>query len=223
MAEELRTAWVVLVTRGTAVAFPPELYLDREPAIREAKRWAETLAGEGQLRVTCPFPGRWEVGDSDVRLEELRLPSAPGAEEIWVCAHWSPEGSPEFNLVGGRWRAAAWVREPPADEGFEGFAESAWHLAATFRSGDDESYSVAYLAKHAGSIELHFVDYEVELEVTFVHEVRGVVTGPPGLDREGIEELVERDFLSLSANPDVLLESSFEVRSWRSLVHSSAR
>lgn len=216
MAEELRTAWVVLVTRGTAVAFPPELYLDREPAIREAKRWAWTLAGEGQLRVTCPFPGRWEVGDSDVRLEELRLPTAPGAQEIWVCAHWSPEGSPEFNLVGGRWRAAAWVREPPADEGFEGFAESAWQLAATFRSGDDESYSVAYPAKHAGGLARQpSVDYEVELEVTFVHEVRGTVMGPPGLDRAGIEELVERDFLSLSANPDVLLESSWELIGYR--------
>jgi hypothetical protein len=217
MTGEPGLAWVVLVTRGTTVAFPPELYREREYAIREAKRWAWTLAGEGWIPVTCPFTGRWEAGDYDVRLELLPLPEPLGAEEIWVCTHWSPEGSPEFHLVGDRSRAADWVRESPVDEYFESFTESAWQLVATFRSGDDESYSVAHLAKHPGSIELHFVEYEVELEVTFVHEVRGVVTGPPGLDREGIVELVERDFISLSANPDVLLESRWKLIGYRSV------
>ena len=61
------------------------------------------------------------------------------------------------------------------------------------------------------------VGYQVELVGTFVQSINGLVYGPPGLDWEGIQELVEREWADLSAETDVLLESSWELEGFRQI------
>src|SRR3990170_5670116 len=63
-----RQRWVLLVTEGLMVAYPPELYAERAVAERECERWAWLLAAKLQTAVERPFEGRWEIGEHWVRL-----------------------------------------------------------------------------------------------------------------------------------------------------------
>ena len=98
-----------------------------------------------------------------------------------------------------------------------GFDDDAAAISATYGVGDRESYSVAHLAKVVAGGEQRPADvtYNVELTGTFVQLINGQVCGPPGLSRQDIEVLVERDWADLSAESHVLLESSWELEGFR--------
>lgn len=59
------------------------------------------------------------------------------------------------------------------------------------------------------------VEYEIELTGTFVKEIHSRVSGPPGLAREQIEELIEADWAMIAADKSVLVESWWEVEGFR--------
>ena len=85
-------AYVVLITDGTIVEYPPEIYVSEERAQLEAERWAWVLSGGGWADVLSPFPGRWEVGERDVRLVEVSgLDPNPAT---WVGTYWTEDGYP---------------------------------------------------------------------------------------------------------------------------------
>jgi hypothetical protein len=55
------------------------------------------------------------------------------------------------------------------------------------------------------------VEYAVELEATFDVTIFSTVIGPRGLSRQGVEELVERNWTWVSADKNVLQESSWSL------------
>ena len=58
----------MLITDGTIVEFPPEVYSSRVRARLEAERWAWVLLGGGWVDVLIFFSDRWQIGDRDVWL-----------------------------------------------------------------------------------------------------------------------------------------------------------
>jgi hypothetical protein len=141
--------WVVLVTDGTVIEYPPEVYHSRERALLEAERWAWLLSGEGALDIERPFEGRWQVRDRDVRLVEVErhggLVGLP-----WVGTYWTRSGppDPEALLLDGEADARAWVRQPPspgldAPQTFD----TPWLTVAIYVIRGEEEYAVAHLAK----------------------------------------------------------------------------
>jgi len=106
--------WVLLVTDGLGVEFPPELYRDHDDAEREAERWARVLSARSGMSVQRPFQDRWEIGDEWIRLVPSFLPE--DGSEIWVGSYWTRDGSPEpeAELFADGNEAIAWVREPSA-------------------------------------------------------------------------------------------------------------
>jgi hypothetical protein len=59
------------------------------------------------------------------------------------------------------------------------------------------------------------VEYEIELTGTFVKEIHSRISGPPGLTREQIEELIEADWAMIAADKSVLLESWWVLESFQ--------
>ena len=94
-------------------------------------------------------------------------------------------------------------------------------VSATFATRSGESQSVALRAKVIAAQSSEPVrssaHYEVSLVGTFVQSIHGQVNGPPGLARPEIEELIERDWAMLSTETDVLLDSSWELKTFREL------
>jgi hypothetical protein len=57
-------------------------------------------------------------------------------------------------------------------------------------------------------------EYEVELTACFVFSVRSTLDGPPALSRVEIEELIEANWLWVSLDTEVLLESHWQLESF---------
>lgn len=138
----------MLVTDGTVIAYPPELYRCRSRAVLETERWAWVLAGEGVLKIERPFEGRWSVADRDVRLVEVDASVTPGAP--WIGTYWTRDGAPdpEAVVLEDEADARAWVRESPRP-GLEKprTFDNAWFSAAVYVVRGEEEYAVAHLAK----------------------------------------------------------------------------
>jgi hypothetical protein len=136
--------WVLLITDGVVIEYPPEAYPSRESAEDEARRWAWILSGMGWLPIEQPFPDRWTVGERDVRIVEA------AGEGSWVGTFWTWDGypDPEAMLLAGRNEAESWVSaplhgvlEPSA------LVENEWSIVATFERRGDEAYAVAHRLK----------------------------------------------------------------------------
>jgi hypothetical protein len=138
-------AWALLVTDGTILEFPPELYLDHLLAVREARRWAESLAMGDPRTVRQPFEGRWEVGHRDIRLAEVDIPRPWPGRHPWVGTHWTSDGypDPEATLLAGRDQAKRWVESPLRGISPHDLSDQGYELVAVFQSGEDEEYSRA--------------------------------------------------------------------------------
>jgi hypothetical protein len=140
---------VLLVTGGTVIEYPPELYASSERAREEAERWAWVLSGGGWAPVDQPFEGRWTIADKDVRLVPVE-PTGTSFPEPWIGTFWTEDGypDPEAVVLDGRDAAADWVSEaPPGGEVSTARPALPWLLTVTHRRGDDESYSVVHRAK----------------------------------------------------------------------------
>ncbi len=217
--------WILLVTHGTIVEYPPEIYRSRTSAVREARRWSEVLSGYGQISIEHPFEGRWEIGDRDVRLVPSGDDRTGGRpfEPPWIGVHWTIDGypDPEALMLKDRTAARRWVLQPTDSLGPRDVEEGEWTISASFGSAADESYSVAHLAKIVEWPEAATADvgYDVELTGTFVHWLKGVVSGPPGLTRAALETRIEESWAELSSTSGVLLESSWTLESFREEKH----
>ena len=56
-------------------------------------------------------------------------------------------------------------------------------------------------------------EYAIELTACFSFSITTTVEGPPGLGRSEIEDMIEADWMWISLDTDVLLESSWELES----------
>ena len=215
---------IILILIFTIVEYAPEIYRSHVSGIREARRWASILASEEQMHVEYPFEDRWEVGNRDVRLVSTICETTGGDPSFapWVGTHWTVDGypDPEAIVLGNREAAYRWVLEPPGSSNPRDVDDDEWTISAAFGSPANPSYSVAHLGKvflWPESVPSADVDYEVEVTGTFVQSIRGSVCGPPGLGRRAIERRIEENWAELSAAPDFLLESSWELDSFHEL------
>ncbi len=129
------------------MAYPAEVYSDERVAEREAERWAWVLSNGRQVSVDRPFPGRWEVGGTWVRLVEADIYAV--SPEIWVGTHWTRDGypEPEAALFADRAEARTWATTPPAQSVLSRVHSTPWLVAATFTVRGDEEDSIVQLAK----------------------------------------------------------------------------
>jgi hypothetical protein len=134
---------VLLVTDGTVIEYPPEVYASEELARDEARRWAWILSGMGWLPIE-ESDDRWTAGDRDVRLVPVN------GEGAWVGTFWTWEGypDPEATLLRDRAEAREWAVAP-----LHGLLEPVsvdenhWMVAATFERTGEEAYAVAHRLK----------------------------------------------------------------------------
>jgi hypothetical protein len=57
-------------------------------------------------------------------------------------------------------------------------------------------------------------EYGVELTACFTFSISTTLEGPVGLSEDDIEEMIEADWLYISLDTDVLLESSWQLESF---------
>jgi hypothetical protein len=57
-------------------------------------------------------------------------------------------------------------------------------------------------------------EYAVELTACFTFSISTTLDGPPGLERDVIEDRIEADWMWISVDTDVLLESSWQLESF---------
>jgi hypothetical protein len=142
------STWVILVTDGTVIEYPPEAYASAEAARSEAQRWAWIISGMGWLPIEESAEDRWTVGDRDVRLVRAE------GEGEWVGTFWTWDGfpDPEATLLRDRTAARAWVTAPLHDVlAPVAVEENEWMIVATFDRKEEEAYAVAHLLKPVGA------------------------------------------------------------------------
>jgi hypothetical protein len=142
--------WVLLVTDGFTVEFPPEVYVDERTAESESERWSRLLARDGHASIERPFPGRWEIGDHWVRLNPVRTDEL--VEEMWVGTYWTRHGypDPEAELFENPEAAREWALTPPAGGLVLEVIQNPWMVGASYRVGDGQEEAVAHRAKVIG-------------------------------------------------------------------------
>jgi hypothetical protein len=140
--------WVVLVTDGLTLAFPPEVYRLPHQAEGEAERWAWLLSQGRRDAIERPFEGRWEIGDHWVRLLHLQGID-DDASEVWIGTYWTRDGypDPEAEPFSDHDEAREWALQPAAGRVLAEVRETPWSTAATFQVRDDEEYAVVHRAK----------------------------------------------------------------------------
>jgi hypothetical protein len=139
--------WVILITDGTVIEYPPEGYATAEQARSEAQRWAWIISGMGWLPIEESADDRWLVGDRDVRLVKA------DGEGAWVGTFWTWDGypDPEATLLREREEARSWVTTPI--HGLEPISveENEWMMVATFERKEEEAYAVAHRLKRVAA------------------------------------------------------------------------
>lgn len=150
MGKTAGVAWVLLVTDGQAIEFPPELYRSPSLAHAEAEHWAWFLSSPGGFAARRPFADRWEVGIRDIRVIELSAQAHIETNDAWVGTHWTRHGyaEPEGVFLESRQVARDWVESPPASDPASGVLhEGEWMISCSFGTGDREEQSVAHRLK----------------------------------------------------------------------------
>jgi hypothetical protein len=139
--------WVLLVTDGTIIEYPPEVYVSEKLAQLEAERWAWLLSGGGWGEIVRPFEGRWEVGDKWIRLVQSIVEHE--SEEVWVGTYWGRDGSPdpEAELFATRDTAREWALDPVPGAISVDVYERPWFIGATYLVRGEEEYAVVHRAK----------------------------------------------------------------------------
>jgi hypothetical protein len=140
--------WVILITDGTVIEYPPEGYETAEQARGEAKRWAWVISGMGWLPIEESADNRWLIGDRDVRLVKA------DGEGAWVGTFWTWDGypDPEAILLREREEARSWVTAPLHGVlGPTSLEENDWMIVATFERKEEEAYAVAHRLKRVAA------------------------------------------------------------------------
>ena len=91
--------WVVMVTDGTVIEYPPEVYGSREIARDEAARWAVSLARGNDSLIEVIDSDRWSVRDVDVRLVGVSIEALSRDVVPWVGTYWTRDGYPDPEAV----------------------------------------------------------------------------------------------------------------------------
>lgn len=205
--------WVLLVTNGLTVSYPPELYREYEHAEREGNRWAHILSARTGEPVERPFAGRWQIGDYWVRLVYSFLPEE--GSEIWVGTYWSRDGSPEPEaaLFADALDARAWVLEPPAGAIRIETNETRWSAAARYGVRGGEEQAEAHCAKAISALMFPSSEGPPPTTVYGFELSEGLIPqGPVLFGTESTRDEALRQFL----------EGAMVQRNWADLVWATA-
>jgi hypothetical protein len=111
--------WIVLVSDGTRIEYPPEVFAKESTARREAYRWAWSMSGSGTPSRMRSSVG-WSAGIRDVLVIPAGLEgSAP--DKCWVVAigRGPIAGGADIEIASGRHAAlesvAAWAAANGSD------------------------------------------------------------------------------------------------------------
>ena len=186
--------------------------MEAEQARQEAEHWAWALSSAGEFDVRRPFDGRWEVGVRDVRLVGVAVESFEDGRDLWVGIHWTSHGfpDPECVLLEGHSSALEWVVAPVAGgTSATTIHKDPWLLSATF---DNDASKPTALRSMVVSFSSKVRPAPSEVCDRAPWNVRSIhprlSSRSARLARDGIEEIVEREWGALSVGTDVLLESS---------------
>jgi hypothetical protein len=117
------SAWIVLVSDGDRIEYPPEVFLRESAARREAYRWASSMSASGSPS-RVGQPAGWSAGIRDV----LVLPADRGLSSLDTC----------WVVAFGRGPIAGGVRvELPSDR------RSAWRLASEWAETKDSELTIS--------------------------------------------------------------------------------
>lgn len=102
----MNRCWVLLVTRGLRVWLPPEVYLQRDLALREAARWSRTL------RVSV-HPPTFAPSVRALHVIETLFPEPWRACTVRVGVTWTARSYPKMKvelMAADEAEGAAWLR-----------------------------------------------------------------------------------------------------------------
>ena len=107
----MNACWLIVVTRGLSVWLPPEVYLNRDLALRESTRWRATFRVPHEPRGFSP-------GVRALHMKQTLFPDSWRACPIWVGIAWSERSYPRMKvdlMAADESEALAWlVRRVPA-------------------------------------------------------------------------------------------------------------
>jgi len=205
--------WVLLVTDGLRVEFPPELYRDREQAEREGNRWAHLLSARYGEPIERPFEGRWQIEGHWVRLVYSFLPEE--SSEIWVGMYWGRDESPEPEaaLFAYAVDARAWAREPPAGGCPIESHETRWSVFARYEVRGGEAEAEVHECKIVSGLVAPQLQESRALTVYGFEVSEGLIPqGPDLFASESRRDQMLRQFL----------EHEMTNRDWQSFVMATA-
>lgn len=104
--EKMNPCWVLIVTQGLRVWLPPEVYLQRDTALREAQRWRATF----DIPVEPP---EFSPRSRALQLFETLFPEPWRACPVWVGVSWSVRTYPRLRIelmAADEHEAADWLR-----------------------------------------------------------------------------------------------------------------
>ena len=112
-------SWIVLVSDGDRIEYPPELFLRESAARREAYRWACSMSASGSPS-RAGHPARWSAGIRDVLVIPSKRTLMP-VDKCWVVAFGRGPitGGVRVELASdrcGAWRLAAdWAKDKASE------------------------------------------------------------------------------------------------------------
>jgi hypothetical protein len=143
--------WVLVVTDGLTIEFPPELYRDHDAARSEAERWARVLSRRSRSAIDRTFEDRWQIGDEWIRLTHAS--QLVEGDVVWVLTYWTRDGypEPEAELITDAAEARAWVLEARVGAALLESHDTPWSAGARFRVRGGEEEAEAHQAKIVNS------------------------------------------------------------------------
>jgi hypothetical protein len=134
------SVWILVITCRARVRFAPEIYLQHDRAVIEARRWASELLNREPAR--SPLPGRWVAGEFEVRTVP-RLASM-NRGEIWIGTLWDEHGRAEEEAVplASRKGAQNWLDGLPGRKS-AGSEFSPWRVSESVADGPSAEINLA--------------------------------------------------------------------------------
>jgi hypothetical protein len=205
----MRRLWVVAITEGTELRFPPEVYPTLSRATHEAYHWRWFLSRADEAKSTEVTEGHWRVGRVHVHLAPATLPSSPPGLELWVGFQTrGPASQPRFALFASRGEARTWVL---SGSRLMKRASREQPLCTTAQYGSDKTelwvgchraktspWQDGSLLEGPSNLE-ETTEYAFVVTATYTHVVNSTIRALPGLSHEELADVVERDFPHLAS------------------------
>ena len=145
----MRDCWLLLITKGLGVWMPPEVYLERGMASREANRWISVLSRRQALLVVGRSVSVPLSGQAKLYVARKLFPEQWRACPIWVGVRWSqkPGAAPRLELMAMDLdEATAWV-QARSKRALDPGPRSDFRIESTWDRSGVREYTAAHRVK----------------------------------------------------------------------------